>query len=157
MALPSSPFVTQAVRPGHEPALAICRGVRRALADRGYASIVEFSLANGRRADVLAMDDAGHVVIVEVKSGVADFRADQKWQDYLEYCDAFYFAVDADFPQELIPAECGLMVADGFGAEVLREGPVAKMNPARRKALVLRAALTASQRLHRLEDPGRGM
>jgi hypothetical protein len=156
MGLPSSPFTNIAVRPGAEPALAICRGVRRALLDRGYATLAEFTLASGRRADILAINDSGEIVIVEVKSGVPDFRSDGKWHEYLEWCDAFYFAVDADFPQELIPEECGLMVADGYGAEVLRESPVAKLNPARRKALTLRVALTAGQRLHRIEDPSRG-
>ena len=131
----------------------IFRGVRRALATRGYATLTEFRLASGRRADVLAIDEAGNILIIEVKSGVPDFRSDQKWQEYREWCDAFYFAVDDNFPTELIPEECGLMVADAYGAEILREAPVAKLAAARRKTLLLRAAMTGAGRLHRIEDP----
>lgn len=131
----------------------IFRGVRRALATRGYASLMEFRLASGRRADVLAIDDGGRIVIVEVKSGVPDFRADRKWQEYRDWCDAFYFAVDDGFPTDLIPEDCGLIVADAYGAEVLREAPAHKLAPARRKTLLLRAALTGAGRLHRIEDP----
>ncbi|PWC53066.1 MmcB family DNA repair protein [Azospirillum sp. TSO22-1] len=134
-------------------AAAICRGVRRALWQRGFSSLTEFRLANGRRADVLAVDEAGRVVIVEAKSCVADFRADQKWPEYRDWCDAFFFAVDEAFPAELIPEDCGLMVADSFGAAVLREAPESRLAPARRKALLLRTALVAAARLHRIDDP----
>ena len=79
-------------------------------------------LANGRRADMLALGRDGELVIVEIKSSVADFRADRKWPEYRDYCDRLYFAVAGGFPQELIPEECGLIVADGFGAAFLREG-----------------------------------
>jgi len=149
--LPSELLPSELCAGGAAP---IFRGVRRALAARGFASMVEFSLACGRRADVLAMDEAGTIVIVEVKSGVADFRSDQKWPEYRDWCDAFYFAVDDAFPTELIPEDCGLMVADAYGAEVLREAPERKLAPARRKPLLLRAALTGAGRLHRIEDPG---
>ncbi|HEV7373021.1 MmcB family DNA repair protein [Arenibaculum sp.] len=132
---------------------AVTRGVRRALAERGYASVTEFPLGNGRRADVVGVDDAGGLVIVEVKSGVADFRADRKWRDYLDYCDAFWFAVAADFPVELIPEDCGLFVADAFGAAALREAPKGRLAPARRKALLIAAARLAASRLHRADDP----
>ena len=134
-------------------AASICRGVRRALHLRGFVSLTEFRLASGRRADVLAVDEAGRVVIVEVKSCVADFRSDQKWPEYRDWCDAFYFAVDEAFPTDLIPGDCGLMVADAFGAAVLREAPESRLAPARRKALLLRTALVAAGRLHRIEDP----
>ncbi|MCW2247349.1 hypothetical protein M2352_002940 [Azospirillum fermentarium] len=135
-------------------AAAITRGVRRALAQRGYASVTEFRLNGGRRADVMAVDADGAVVIVEVKSSVADFRSDRKWPDYRPWCDRFFFAVDEAFPVDLIPADCGLMVADAFGAAVVREAPEERLAAARRKALVLRVALTAAARLHRAEDPG---
>ena len=131
----------------------LTRGVRRALAERGYASLTEFRLASGRRADVAGVNDAGDIVIVEVKSSIADFRADQKWPEYQAFCDTFFFAVGPDFPADLIPPECGVMVADGFGAVILRDAPVTRLNAARRKAVVLRLALAASGRLHRLEDP----
>lgn len=143
-------------RPTSAAAAAITRGVRRMLAERGVRGLVEFPLANGRRADILALADDGEVTIIEVKSGPVDFKTDQKWPEYLEFCDRFYFAVDAEFPQELIPAECGLIIADAFGAEVLRPSPLAKLAAARRKVLTLRVAQTAMARLHRVEDPGQG-
>lgn len=143
-------------RPQSDAATRITRGVRRMLANHGIRGLVEFPLSNGRRADLLALADDGEVTIIEVKSSVADFRTDQKWPEYLDYCDRFFFAVDGDFPQDLIPAECGLIIADAFGAEILRPAPVAKLAAARRKALVLRVAQIAMMRLHRVEDPGLG-
>lgn len=141
-------------RPQSDAAAAITRGVRRMLAERGVRGLVEFSLANGRRADILALADDGEVTIVEVKSSIIDFKTDQKWPEYLDYCDRFFFAVDADFPVDLIPAECGLIIADAFGAEIIRPAPLAKLAAARRKALTLKVAHTAMARLHRVEDPG---
>lgn len=132
----------------------LCRGVCRALSDFGYAPLTEFQLASGRRADVFALSDRGEAVIVEIKSSVEDFRADQKWPDYQPWCDRFYFAVPETFPQGLVPEECGLMVADGWSAAILREAPVRLLPHARRRALTLRAALAASERLMRLTDPG---
>jgi hypothetical protein len=147
---PSLAFIP---RPPSEAAARIVRGVRRLFAARGARSLVEFPLANGRRADLLVLDDSGGFTIVEVKSSVLDFRTDQKWPEYREFCDAFYFAVDGEFPQELIPAECGLIIADGYGGEILRPAPEEKLPPARRKALMLRFAHAAAARLHRVEDP----
>jgi hypothetical protein len=93
-------------------------------------------------------------MIVEIKSSVADYRTDRKWTEYLAFCDAFYFAVGPGFPRDLLPAEHGLMVADAYGAEIVRPAAAAAMNGSRRKAQLLRLALTASQRLQRLLDPG---
>src|SRR3954451_5112987 len=122
------------------PATVLCRGVCRSLAERGYASLTEFPLANGRRADVMGLGRGGDVVIVEVKSSLADFRADRKWPDYWEFCDRLYFAVGDDFPRDAIPPECGLLIADGFGAAILREPPPRRLVAARRKAVTLRFA-----------------
>jgi len=139
------------------PALAtaalLARGVCRALDQLGYASLVEFPLANGRRADVLGLGKAGDLIIVEIKSSVADFRADRKWTDYKEFADQLYFAVPNDFPALLIPEECGLMVADAFGAAVLRDGTTSPLPAARRRALTLRFARIAAARLRRQLDP----
>jgi len=132
---------------------ALTRGMRRALADRGFATLTEMWLPNGRRADVFAFDDAGLIWIVEVKSGVADFQADQKWQMYRDYCDAFAFAVAPDFPQDLIPVDCGLFVADAFGAALVRDPLIARLPAARRKSLLIAAAGLAARRLYRIEDP----
>lgn len=141
-------------RPQSDAAAAVTRGVRRMLAERGVRGLVEFPLANGRRADILALSDDGEVTIIEVKSSIIDFKTDQKWPEYLDYCDRFFFAVDADFPVDLIPAECGLIIADAFGAEIIRPAPMAKLAAARRKALTLKVAHIAMARLHRVEDPG---
>src|SRR5216683_856137 len=137
-------------------ALLLARGVCRELQQHGYASLVEFALANGRRADVMALGRAGEIAIVEVKSSLADFRADRKWPEYWEFCDRLYFAVAAEFPRDLLPAECGLIVADPFGAAVLREAPMRALNAARRRAVTLRFARLGAQRLQRLLDPGAG-
>lgn len=131
----------------------LARGVCRAVEELGYAVLTEFPLGNGRRVDIIAMDGGGETLIVEVKSCVADFRADRKWTEYLPYCDLFYFAVPEAFPRDLLPADCGLMVADGYGAAILRPAPRLAMNANRRRALTLRLALTASQRLRRVLDP----
>jgi len=131
----------------------LARGTARALAQLGYASLIEVPLANGRRADVLALGRDGVLLIVEVKSSVADFRSDRKWPDYREFCDRLAFAVPAEFPHRLIPEDCGLIVADPFGAVILRDGVVAPLASARRRALTLRFARVAAGRLTRLRDP----
>lgn len=137
-----------------DPASRLKRGVRRHLLALGLASLSEFTLRNGRRADLIALSGDGQFSIIEVKSGVVDFRTDQKWPDYRLFCDRFYFAVAEDFPQALIPDSCGLLVADAFGAAVVRDSPVTPLAPARRKALLLDFASSAALRLHGLEDPG---
>ena len=136
-----------------ETARDICRGTARALAQLGYASLAEVPLANGRRADLLAVSRDGVLLIVEVKSSVADFRSDRKWGDYRGYCDRLSFAVPAEFPRSLIPEDCGLIVADPFGAMIVREGALHALAPARRRALTLKFARLAAARLLRLTDP----
>ena len=136
-----------------ETTLAVTRGAARLLVDLGYAPLLEVGLPNGRRADVMAIGRRGDIVICEVKSGIEDYRCDLKWREYGPYCDAFYFATAPEFPHDVLEGDCGLMVADGFGAVVLRDAPVVRLNAARRKAVVLRLAIAASGRLHRLEDP----
>jgi len=111
-------------------------------------------LANGRRADVVALGGDGELRIIEVKSSVADFQSDHKWADYLEFCDRFAFAVPQQFPHELLPGEFGLWVADEWDAEELRPAPLTPLHPSRRKAMTLRLARLAAARLHSLLDPG---
>ena len=132
----------------------IARGVRRLLRAKGFASVTELPLLHGRRADIVALHPDGALLIVEIKSSVADFRADQKWRDYSAHCDRLYFAVDADMPLEIMPEEAGLIVADSYGGEILREPPARLIPPAARRAVLLRFALAAADRLHRLADPG---
>lgn len=130
----------------------ITRGAARLLADLGFATLGEFPLRSGRRTDLLGIGRRGEIVIVEVKSSTADFRSDRKWPEYLEWCDAFYFAVAEDFPHELLPAEHGLIIADGFGAVLRRDSAALGIAAARRKALTLRFARLAGQRLQQVLD-----
>lgn len=131
----------------------MARGVCRALQNAGYNSLTEFRLSSSRRVDVIGVDAGGLILIVEIKSSVEDFRSDRKWPEYLAFCDRFYFAVPEAFPREVLPEDCGLLVADPYGAAVLREAPTMKLNAARRRAQILRFAHTAAQRLTRFTDP----
>ncbi len=110
--------------PRTRSAAGIWRGAARRLIDADHAVLAELPLGNGRRADLVAIDRAATITIVEVKSGRADFLADRKWQAYLGFCDRFYFAVDRDFPLELLPESEGLILADRFGGEIVREAPL---------------------------------
>ena len=116
-------------------------------------AICEMPLPNGRRADILALQPDGCFVVVEVKSCARDFLTDAKWPEYREYCDRFFFAVDLDFPQELLPEDAGLLVADGPEAAMLRDAPPHRLAPARRRALLHRYAVVAAGRLAALSDP----
>ena len=135
-------------------AVDISRGIQRLLVSLGYRSLTEFTLKNNRRADVIALNKQGRIIIVEVKSSAADFRSDSKWSEYLEFCDRFYFAVNTDFPQEILPADQGMIIADRYGGEILREAEDRKVNGTRRKTLTLNFARTAAQRLQDISDPG---
>ncbi len=130
------------------------RGVRRLMAELGHVTLPEFTLANGRRADLIALAPCGLLTIVEIKSGLADFRADRKWRDYREFCDRFYFAVPETMPQGVLPEDTGLVVGDAYGAAMLREAPHHPLAGARRKAVTLRFARAAAGLLHSLADPG---
>ena len=118
----------------------------------GWSPLHEVGLANGRRADILALRPDGGFVCIEIKSDLNDFRADQKWHHYRDYADALYFAVNNGFPQNLLPPDTGLIVADGL-ADVLRHAPEHPLPPARRRVLMHRFATLAVQRLADLEDP----
>ena len=124
----------------------VTRGAARLMAQLGYAPLLEAPLPNGRRADLMALGLRGDLVIVEVKSSRADFHADQKWREYLPYCDAFYFAVPPEFPRAVLPEGPGLIVADGFGGAILIEAPTTPLAGARRKALTLSFARSAALR-----------
>ena len=126
---------------------ALARGVSRVLHNHGLAALLEVPLANGRRADLMGLTPNGEIWIVETKSCVEDFAVDQKWPDYRDYCDRFFFAVTEVFPRDLIPEDVGLIVADQFGGAVLREAPLMALVGARRKAITLLFARLAAQRL----------
>jgi hypothetical protein len=131
----------------------IRRATARLCARLGWAPLHEFPLPNGRRADILALRLDGGFACIEVKSGVRDFQADGKWPEYREFCDTLFFAVDADFPREVLPDEVGLIVADGLEAELLRAVPDWRLTPPRRRALLHRFAQLAAGRLAAVEDP----
>jgi hypothetical protein len=133
---------------------AVCRGASRHLRERGYAVVKEMTFANGRRGDIVALSPSGELLVVEVKSGIEDYRVDGKWPDYRDYCDGFLFAVAPEFPREILPEDVGLIVADAFGGELLREPPRHQLAPARRKMLTIAFARLAAGRLALLEDPG---
>jgi hypothetical protein len=131
----------------------ITRGVIRLMDDMGFAPLTEFKLTNKRRVDIAALDREGQFVVIEVKSSIADFRADNKWQEYVDFCDYFYFAVDAEFPRDLIPEDCGLIIADNFEAAIIRPAAQSPMNGNRRRTQTLRFARTGAQRLAGRGDP----
>ncbi len=134
-------------------AAAVQRGTGRMLLSAGFASLSELSLANGRRADLMAINAKGEIWIVEIKSSPADYLSDHKWHDYMAYCDRFYFAIPPDMDPGLIDETAGLMIADAWGAEIIREACEAKLSGARRKAVTLLLARSASLRLQSTIDP----
>ena len=133
--------------PQSAAALEICRGVVRLLAAHGLVSVAELPLPNGRRADVIGLTDKGEFWIIEIKSSIEDFRADQKWPEYRDFCDRLFFAVRPDFPTEILPGDTGLILADRYGGEIVRPSPEARLSGGRRKAMTLRFARAAAARL----------
>jgi hypothetical protein len=136
-----------------QTALAIARGTARYLHALGYCVVSELPLPSGRRADLVALGGDGEIIIVEIKSSVADFRADQKWMDYRRHCDRLFFATHAGVPCDIFPAEAGLIVADAFGATIVCEAPEQRIAAATRKSVTLRFAHAAALRLQALADP----
>lgn len=136
-----------------ETALAVQRGVCRLMRMHGFAVLTEFTLATGRRADVFGVKDDGLIWIVEIKSSLEDFSVDQKWPEYREYCDRFSFAIPLSMNPAIIPEEAGLVVADQYGAEIIRGTPDHPLHASRRRAVTLQFGRVAAQRLHGLYDP----
>jgi len=139
--------------PGH----LLARGVARHLVSHDFVSVLELVPTPGLRVDVMALGPRGEVWIVECKSSRLDFATDRKWQFYLEWCDRFFWAVDADFPTDLLPEQTGLILADSYDAEIVRMGPDQPMAGARRKTMLVKFARHAALRLHGLRDPGAGL
>jgi hypothetical protein len=136
-----------------ETATKVARGTRRLLRTLGFATVTELVLPSGRRADIVGLAADGTIVIVEIKSSIADFRADSKWPDYRAHCDRLYFAIPDQVPVEVMPNDAGLIVADGYEALLMRDGPAHRLAPATRRALIMRFAQSAADRLHSLSDP----
>lgn len=137
----------------------VVRGVTRMFFQFDLFALCEAPLPNGRRADMIALSAKGELTIVEIKVSKADLIGDRKWIDYLDYCDRFFWAVPAGFDLTPFDGGCrsdpcaGLIVADRYGAEVIREAPSRPLAAARRKAEVLRFARRAARRLAGDLDP----
>ena len=130
----------------------VARGVSRLLLQQAYSPILEFTLANGRRLDIAALGPDGTLLGVEIKVALADLRGDNKWPEYLEYCEHFYFAIPPDFPDEHVPPTTGLIVADRYGGAIVRPATPAAVHASRRKAVTLRFAKVAADRLASVLD-----
>jgi hypothetical protein len=130
----------------------VARGVSRLLRQEGFNTILEFTLANGRRLDVAGLGANGTMLGVEIKVAVGDLKQDIKWPEYLEFCELFYFAIPPDFPDELVPPGTGLIVADRYGGAIVRPSPVATLHASRRKAVTLNFARVAAERLYLLQE-----
>lgn len=137
-----------------QTALRIARGARRLLWTMGYSTLTELPLRNGRRADITAIDARSRIVIVEIKSSIADYRADSKWPDYRDHCDELFFAVAPEMPADIMPPDAGLIIADEYGGRILRPAPELRLAAATRREMLVRFAHAAANRLHRLDDPG---
>ncbi|HJZ34615.1 MAG TPA: MmcB family DNA repair protein [Hyphomicrobiaceae bacterium] len=138
-------------------ASAIGRGVARLFKTLGYAPLSEVALASGRRADLIGLSVAGELWLVEIKSCLSDFRLDHKWQSYRPFCDRFFFAVAPDFPHQVLPPDTGLIVADRYGGEILRQAPEHKLPAPRRRAITVRLARAAALSLMAARDPDEGL
>ena len=136
-----------------QPGQLLARGVSRHLRSLGFAPLEEFVPERGKRVDVIALGPKGEIWIIECKSSRADFQSDQKWQGYLEWCDRYFWAVDTDFPTELLPEGTGLIFADAYDAEIVRMAPEDKLAPARRKKVIQKFAMDSARRLQRYRDP----
>ena len=137
-----------------ERAMLVRRGVQRLLMETGAHVLPELCLATGRRADLVALTRSGDIWIIEIKSSIEDFRVDRKWPEYRLHCDRFFFATHPGVPDDIFPDECGFILSDGFGAEIMRESPEHRLSAAARKALVLRIARTGASRLLAAELAG---
>lgn len=135
------------------PGQRLARGVARHLSALGFASVEEFVPARGLRVDVMGLGPKGELWVIECKSCAADFRGDGKWQGYLDWCDRYFWAVDAAFPLDLLPDGTGLILADAWGAEIVREAPETRLAGARRAAVTRGFARAAARGLLALRDP----
>jgi hypothetical protein len=136
------------------PGQRLARGVCRALRQFDFVTVEELVPTPGLRVDVMALGPKGEIWVIECKSSRADFRTDQKWHKYLEWCDRFFWAVDRDFPTDLLPEGSGLIVADAYDAAIVRMGADTPLPAARRKVMLQKFARHAATRLQAFRDPG---
>jgi len=141
-------------------AQAVARGICRLFARNDIWCLPEMPLRSNRRADLMGIDAKGHLVIVEIKVSRADLLGDGKWTDYLNHCDRFYWGLAPHLDRAcmaepaFLPERCGLIVADGYDAEILRPAATVPLAAARRKAETERLARAALRRQLVLTDPG---
>ena len=138
-------------------ALLLRRGVQRFFYEMRVSLLPEMTLASGRRADLIGLTEKGDLFIIEIKSSIEDFRVDTKWPGYRDYCDRLYFATHDGVPSEIFPEDCGLIIADGYGAHLMREAPEHKLAGARRKTLTKQFAKLAADRLMQAELAAHGV
>lgn len=135
-------------------ALMVRRGLQRLFVEMGFAMVPELPLASGRRADLVALSASGEIWIVEIKSSIEDLKADNKWPEYRQHCDRLWFASHQGVPEDLFPPDCGLIMGDNWGASIVRGAPEHRLAAATRKALMLRFARQAANRLLTAELAG---
>jgi hypothetical protein len=131
----------------------LARGMARHLAGLGFVSLEEFPPIKGLRVDLLALGRKSEIWIIECKSSREDFMSDEKWQNYLPWCDQYFWAVPTDFPVDILPEQTGVFWADGYDAALIRDAPISTLSPARRKSIIHRFARRAARRLAVLRDP----
>ncbi|MGC4024694.1 MAG: MmcB family DNA repair protein [Mesorhizobium sp.] len=151
-----SPFSVNPLVDGRQSdrAMLVRRGVQRLLTEMGMHVLPELCLATGRRADLVALTRQGDIWIIEIKSSIEDFRVDRKWPEYRLHSDRFFFATHPGVPAEIFPEECGFILSDGYGAEIMRDAPEHRMAAATRKSLMLRLARAGAARLLAAEIAG---
>ncbi|RCW87246.1 MmcB family DNA repair protein [Phyllobacterium bourgognense] len=137
-----------------ENAMLVRRGVQRLFLELGLAVMPELPLASGRRADLVALTRSGEIWIVEIKSSIEDWRVDRKWPIYRAHCDRLFFATHPGVPADIFPDDCGFILSDGYGAEIIRDAPEHKLATATRKAMTLRFARVSAARMTLAELSG---
>ena len=105
------------------------------------------------RVDIITLGISDEIWIVECKSGQSDFKSDKKWQNYIDWCDRYFWAVDSTFPIDILPSDTGVIIADAYDAAFLKEAPLNKLSAARRKKITKLIAKTACNRLLTHTDP----
>ncbi len=137
----------------------VARGVVRMLLRHDLTAMAEVPLDGGRRADLMAIDARGHIVIVEIKVSRADLLGDGKWPDYLGHCDRYFWAVPAGFDASplhgaaFLPERTGIIVADRYDAAIVREAHTTPLPAHIRKRGTLAFARRAARRLIAQTDP----
>jgi hypothetical protein len=137
-----------------ENAMLVRRGVQRLFLEMGLAVVPELPLASGRRADLVALTRNGEIWIVEIKSSIEDWKADRKWPIYRDHCDRLFFATHPGVPADIFPTDCGFILSDGYGAEIIRDAPEHRLAGATRKAMTLRFARVSAARMTLAELSG---